>query len=75
MARLGHNDGIHTACDADVCFAAKMQYWREHGSPLQFTYGKDSFHGPTIRERQEKIIEGAAKNGYEVRQVNPRYDR
>ena len=73
---MGHHDGIHALCDPDTCFAAKMQYWRESGrAPLKFTYGQANFSGPTIRERQDKIIADAAAEGRTVRQVNPRYDR
>ena len=30
---------------------------------LGFKYGKDNFHGPTIKERQTKILNDAAKAG------------
>ena len=30
---------------------------------LGFTYGKDNFHGPTIKERQDKIISDARGAG------------
>lgn len=71
----GHDNGTHDTCDPDTCFAAKMKYWREGGVPMQFTYGKQRFSGPTIRERQQKIVDDAAREGKSVRPVNPRYDR
>ena len=36
---------------------------------LGFTYGKEDFHGPTIRERQRKTVEDAAINGYKAEPV------
>lgn len=33
---------------------------------IGFTYGKDNFHGPTIRERQRQIVDDAAKAGTNV---------
>lgn len=52
---MGHDDGNHALCDPDVCFAAKCAYWRNGGgAPLQFTYGRDDFHGPTVRERLDE---------------------
>ena len=30
---------------------------------LGFTYGKENFHGPTIREKQNKIVSDAAAKG------------
>ncbi len=33
---------------------------------LGFTYGKDNFHGPTIKERQNKILSDAKINGIEA---------
>ena len=33
---------------------------------LGFTYGAEDFHGPTIRERQQKTVSDAAANGYEA---------
>lgn len=71
-----HDSGNHEHCDPDSCFAAKLKYWREGGgAPLKFTYGKDTFSGPTIRERQDKILSDAKREGRDIRPVNPRYDR
>lgn len=33
---------------------------------LGFTYGKETFHGPTIGELQRKTVSDAAANGYEA---------
>jgi cytochrome c5 len=30
---------------------------------IGFTYGKENFHGPTIKERQNKIVSDAAAKG------------
>lgn len=30
---------------------------------IGFTYGRDNFHGDTIREKQRKIVSDAAING------------
>ena len=35
---MGHADdfhhlGDHAACDPNVCFTAKLKYWRSHGVP------------------------------------------
>lgn len=71
-----HDHGDHSACDPDTCFAAKMRYWREGGgAPMKFTYGKARFNGPTIRERQQKAFDDAAREGKSIRVVNPTYDR
>lgn len=67
----------HSAdCTPDNCMRERARYWRNgSGVALQYTYGQENFHGPTIRERQEKIVSDAAKEGRSVRQVNPVYDR
>lgn len=75
MAHSKHDEGDHSDCDADTCMKLKLDYWRSGaGAPLKFTYGKDRFHGPTIRERQDKIVKDAAANGIEARLKNPMYD-
>lgn len=73
----GHDDGNHDDCNADTCFAAKMRYLREGGNPalFQYKFGKQNFHGPTINERAQKIRDDAAREGRDIRPVNPRYDR
>jgi len=42
----------------EVCFSCHVKTVR-----LGFTYGKDDFHGPTVRERQHKQVADAAANG------------
>lgn len=41
-----------------VCFGCHVR-----GISLGFRYGKENFHGPTIRERQAKIVADAKING------------
>jgi hypothetical protein len=36
---------------------------------LGFTYGKEDFHGPTVRERQRKQVEDAAIHGINAEPV------
>lgn len=45
----------------EICFGCHLRTIR-----LGFTYGKDDFHGDTIRERQRKIVSDAAINGVEA---------
>ena len=40
---------------------------------LGFTYGKEDFHGPTIKERQEKAVSDARINGYNPEPVGTRW--
>lgn len=71
-------DGNHTdSCDPDNCFRERMRYQRRTGAAarLQFRYGKDTFHGPTIRERQAHEVASAAAQGFEIRPKHPIYDR
>ena len=42
----------------EVCFSCHVKTVR-----LGFTYGKDDFHGPTVRERQQTQVADAAANG------------
>lgn len=44
---------MHCHLGPDVCFGCKCAYWRsqQSGAPLNFKYGREQFHGPTIRER------------------------
>lgn len=71
------SDHAHTPEGADDCFGCKMAYMRANGSlAVHYPYGgRAAFSGPTIRERQQKIIDDAAKQGRSVRLVNPTYDR
>lgn len=47
-----------------ICFKCHIKHVR-----LGFTYGKEDFHGPTIRERQRKTVEDAKINGYNAEPV------
>lgn len=42
-----------------VCFGCHVR-----SISLGFRYGKENFHGATIRERQEKIVNDAKINGH-----------
>jgi cytochrome c5 len=52
----------------EVCFACHVRTIR-----LGFTYGKEDFHGPTIRERQAKTVSDAKINGYNAEPVGSRW--
>lgn len=45
----------------ELCFGCHVK-----GINLGFRYGKDNFHGPTIRERQEKILSDAKAAGIDA---------
>lgn len=47
-----------------VCFRCHVKNIR-----LGFTYGREDFHGPTIRERQRQTVEQAKINGYNAEPV------
>lgn len=47
-----------------VCFGCHVK-----GIRLGFTYGKDNFHGDTIKQRQEEQVRVAAQAGIEARPV------
>lgn len=42
----------------DICFGCHVR-----SVNVGFRYGKENFHGPTIKERQDKIKSDALKNG------------
>jgi len=52
----------------EVCFGCHVKSIR-----LGFTYGKEDFHGPTIRERQQKTVDDAKMNGYNAEPVGSRW--
>jgi hypothetical protein len=58
-----------------------MRYIRDRGGLGVHYQGskpgkpRDFFHNGTIAEKQRKIVEGARRNGWEARPVNPLYDR
>lgn len=37
-----------------------------------FAFGRDQFHGPTIRERQEHMITKSRENGHEITPIGHR---
>lgn len=41
-----------------ICFKCHVQ-----SVNLGFTYGRDNFHGPTLRERERDILKNAEANG------------
>ncbi len=51
-----------------TCFKCHVRSIR-----LGFTYGKDDFHGPTIRERQRQIEESNAAAGNSIEPVGRRW--
>lgn len=51
-----------------VCFGCHVKTIR-----IGFTQGREEFHGPTIRERQEKIVSDAKINGYNPEPVGTRW--
>jgi hypothetical protein len=51
-----------------VCFGCHLKSIR-----LGFTYGKQDFHGPTIKERQETQVAQAKAAGVEARPVGTRW--
>lgn len=64
----------HVGCDPDVCFTAKLRYMRASGGlALGFTYGKGDFHGPTIKERGDRMISEAKANGLDPSPVGARW--
>lgn len=40
---------------------------------LQFSYGRDQFHGPTLKERQEKQLAECARDGVKAEPVGTRW--
>ena len=47
-----------------ICFKCHIK-----GIKWGFTYGKEDFHGPTVRERQRKQVEDAAIHGINAEPV------
>ena len=43
------------------------------GVTIGYTYGKENFHGPTIKERQEQQVRDAAANGVKAEPVGTRW--
>ena len=51
-----------------ICFKCHVGSLR-----FGFTYGKEDFHGPTIKERQAKQVADAAKGGIVAEPVGTRW--
>ena len=51
-----------------ICFKCHVKTIR-----LGSTQGKEEFHGPTIRERQEQIVKDAKINGYNAEPIGTRW--
>jgi hypothetical protein len=63
----------HAADGPADCFGCKCAYWREHGVAMQFAYGRETFHGPTIRERAEQQVNEGRAAGYDPVPVGGRW--
>jgi len=50
-----------------ICFRCHLK-----GVNLGFTWGKATFHGPTIKEQQDKQMADAAVNGLTIEKVSTR---
>ncbi len=53
-------------------FAEKLAHWRKNGVPVQYTYGREAFHGPTGRELGQREIDLAKAKGEEIEPVGYR---
>lgn len=51
-----------------VCFGCHLKTVR-----LSFAHGREAFHGPTIKERQDKAVSDARINGYNPEPVGTRW--
>lgn len=51
-----------------VCFRCHIQ-----GIKFAYTYGKADFHGPTVVERQRKLVEDNAAKGNTIEPVGKRW--
>lgn len=61
-----HAQGDHATCDPDVCFTAKMRYWRMNGTPqVRYEGGRMQFHDHTIRELQDQQVKEGRAAGYD----------
>lgn len=67
----------HTPAGADSCFGCKMAYMRENGGlSVHYPYGgRQTFKGPTIKERADREIALARSQGHSIRPINPLYDK
>ena len=51
-----------------ICFKCHIQ-----GIRFGFTYGKEDFHGPTIKERQDKQVADAIAGGLNPEPIGSRW--
>lgn len=51
-----------------LCFKCHVR-----GIHLGFTYGKEDFHGPTVRERAQKQVEEASAAGITAEPIGTRW--
>lgn len=61
-------DGVHCVAPCtpeNLCFGHKLKYWREVGTPIQFSYGRADFHGPSVASREKQAIADARAGGIE----------
>lgn len=76
---MGHapplDEHVHSPEGADDCFGCKMAYVRSSGGlGVHYSFGgREAFHGPTIRERQERAVTEARENGYDPTPVGTRW--
>jgi len=51
-----------------ICFGCHVK-----SVSIGFTYGKEDFHGPTVSERQKKIVTEAESKGIQAEPVGTRW--
>ena len=51
-------------------FQEKLAHWRKHGMNVTYQGGQDQFHGDTLNQRNEAELEGARRDGRELRPVD-----
>jgi hypothetical protein len=65
------DDAVHAAAHLEPvegCFACKVGRVR-----LQFTYGREDFHGPTLGERIDQQLKDAKEGGVDAEPVGTRW--
>lgn len=64
---MAHTDTCEVQ-DPDNCYGCKLAYMRENGGlTVQYPYGgRETFHGPTIRERAAREVATAASKGVQA---------
>lgn len=56
-----------------MCPECGLQSPRDYSAAIQFTYGKDEFHGPTLGERIEQQQKDCAADGVRMEPVGNRW--